>query len=60
MLNTSPTFFIRINSLDNAIVLKAARGLHSRTDIVVILNVVKVDELLSRDVFGTLVKIFKG
>ena len=60
MLNTSPTFFIRINSLDNAIVLKAARGLHSRTDIVVILNVVKVDELVSRDVFGTLVKIFKG
>ena len=60
MLNTSPTFFIRINSLDNAIVLKAARGLHSRTDIVVILNVVKVDELVSRDIFGTLVKIFKG
>ena len=60
ILSTFSSFFVRINSLDNDIALKAGRGLHSRMNMVVILNVAKVTALVCRDIFGTFVKICKG
>ena len=49
-MNTVAAVFIlsTINSLDNDIALKAGRGLHSRMNMVVILNIAKVTPRLLR------------
>ena len=49
-MNTVAAVFIlsTINSLDNDIALKAGRGLHSRMNMVIILNIAKVTPRLLR------------
>ena len=57
ILSTFSSFFVRINSLDNDIALKAGRGLHSRMNMVVILNVAKVTPRLLRWYAGTYLEL---